>query len=143
MNQYFTLDEFIKSNVALERGIDNTPSEDIKKQLSLTMASMEVIRLFLGNPIIIHSGYRSPNLNKWVGGSLKSQHMRGQACDFTCPLLGPPIEVAKMLSAKVIEFGIDQMIMEGTWVHVSFTTTPRNQVLTMRDGKYYEGILET
>ena len=32
----------------------------------------------------ISSGYRSPELNEAIGGSLRSQHSKGQAVDFEC-----------------------------------------------------------
>ncbi len=143
MNGYFKLEEFIQSEKATELGIDNTPPEDIKNTLLLTMASMERVRSALGFPIIVHSGYRCDELNKAVGGSPKSQHMKGEACDFICPGLGTPAIIATFLLPRMAEFGIDQMIMEGTWVHLSFTATPRKQVLTMKDGKYFGGLLKT
>lgn len=143
MNGYFKLDEFIHSETAMERGIDNTPPDDIKETILLTMASMERVRSALGFPVIVHSGYRCPALNKWVGGSKDSQHMKGEACDFICPGLGSPSIVATFLLPRMAEFGIDQMIMEGSWIHLSFTSNPRKQVLTMKDGKYFGGLLKT
>lgn len=42
---------------------------------------LEQLRSFIGQPLIINSGYRTPEHNKAVGGSPKSQHMRGTAAD--------------------------------------------------------------
>lgn len=42
---------------------------------------LEILRLWLQAPITINSAYRSPNHNKKVGGSPKSQHLLGNACD--------------------------------------------------------------
>ncbi len=138
---HFNEQEFIKSQTAENLGIDNTPSPEILAQLHKTMASMEVIRMFLGFPIMVHSGYRSPALNHSVGGAPDSQHMKGEACDFTCPEFGRPIHVASALISQMKPFGIDQMIMEGNWVHVSFTSNPRNVILSYRNKIYIKGIV--
>lgn len=42
---------------------------------------LEPLRAYAGCPIIINSGYRCPQLNAAVGGSRRSQHMKGEACD--------------------------------------------------------------
>lgn len=45
---------------------------------------LEPCRLHLGYPIHINSGYRCTALNKRVGGSRTSQHLKGEAADITC-----------------------------------------------------------
>jgi putative chitinase len=89
---------------------------------------MQQVRDLLGHPIFISSGYRSPILNRRVGGAKLSDHMFGKAADFTCRGLGTPLEVCRAIAASNIIF--DQLIYEGTWVHISFSPTPRCQVLT-------------
>ncbi len=138
---YFHETEFIHSRIAEDLKIDNTPTDRIKIHLLATMLSMDRIRAFLGFPVTVISGYRCELLNKAVHGSEKSQHMEGLACDFICPKYGDPRFIASVLLSHMEEFRIDQMIMEGTWVHVSFTSNPRNQVLSFRDGKYWPGIV--
>lgn len=134
------MSEFIRSPKALELKIDNTPSETAKANLPFTMAGMERVRALLKHPIKILSGYRSKELNYAVNGSVLSQHMRGEACDFTCPAFGTPYEVALVLNEYVEILGIDQLILERTWVHISFTYNPRYEVLTFKEGKYSRGI---
>ncbi len=141
MSQYFSLLEFIRSETADTRGIDNYPPESVKAQLLTTMAGMDRIRAFLGNPINVDSGYRCPALNAAVGGATDSQHLTGHACDFTCAGFGSPKDVSEALAQNLKLLGIDQLILEGTWVHVSFTTQPRYEVLTMSFGKYFKGIV--
>ena len=47
---------------------------------------MEKIRSLLDNqPIVVHSGYRAPAVNRAVGGVATSAHCLGLACDFVCP----------------------------------------------------------
>lgn len=141
MSEHFKESEFILSKTAQERGIDNSLPPYLKMAMLFTIAGMERIRASLGDKaIIVHSGFRSAALNLAVKGSNNSQHMKGEACDFTCPDFGRPIQIALYLKDRMAELGIDQMILEGTWVHVSFTFTPRKQVLTFSDGKYLPGI---
>lgn len=49
--------------------------------------NLDILRLTLGRPITITSGYRSPGTNKAVGGSENSYHLFGMAADFTTKYL--------------------------------------------------------
>lgn len=141
MTRNFSIDQLIASKTALERGIDNQPGLDIKNQLRFTLAGLERVHAFIGKPLQISSGYRCPELNHIVGGSMNSQHMRGEAVDFFCLVLTAKT-VARILERNLQMLGIDQLIFEHTWVHVSFTLEPRCQALTLRDGsKYLNGIV--
>lgn len=91
--------------------------------------------------MIITSGYRSAELNAAVKGSKTSQHMIGQAIDFTCPGFGSgPHDVAHALAQRMEILGIDQLILENGWVHVSFSLSPRYQALRYLGGGKYEGL---
>lgn len=117
----FTLEEFTISQEAERRGIDNTPPKNIVKTLIYTAENMELVRNVLNShPIIISSAYRSPVVNAAVGGSKNSQHMTGQAVDFTCPKFGTPREIVRKLKNSSLEY--DQLILEfDRWVHISFS----------------------
>lgn len=116
---HFTLDEFTTSQTAARRGIDNAPPPDVLAALRRTAIGLEMVRLRLGAPVIVSSGYRSAALNDAVGGSKASQHIRGEAVDFVCPGFGAPRHVIDALVDSGIEF--DQMILEfDAWVHMSF-----------------------
>jgi hypothetical protein len=131
----FWLSEFFKSDTALRKGIDNTPTPEALANIrTLLGPGMQRIREFLGAPVSISSGYRSPALNKAVGGSQTSQHSKGQAADFTAPSAGDPLKICRKLLEHRDEIGFDQLIYEGTWVHVSFSQVPRGQVLTAKFG---------
>lgn len=134
----FHLDEFVTSQTAARRGIDNTPSPEVIKRLRNTAKGLERVRAVLGKPILISSGYRSPALNKAVGGSATSDHINGDAADFISPGFGTPIAICRAIVAAGIKF--DQLIEEGTWVHISFGPRMRGQILTMRNGKYTAGL---
>ncbi|MDP1873625.1 D-Ala-D-Ala carboxypeptidase family metallohydrolase [Phenylobacterium sp.] len=134
----FHLDEFVTSQTAARRGIDNTPPAPVLIRLKNTAKGLEKVRAVLGKPILISSGYRSPALNKAVGGSATSDHMNGDAADFISPGFGTPIAICRAIVAAGIKF--DQLIEEGTWVHISFGPRMRGQILTMRNGKYTAGL---
>ena len=140
MSDNFSIGDFLRSPMAEHAGISNFPTDDVKKQIYFTMAGLERVRAVLGFSIYVTSGYRSEALNYAVGGSVNSQHCRGEAVDFTCPLFGNPHDVAKFLSQWMRVLGIDQLIFEGTWVHCSFTLNPRYLALTKSGDKYITGI---
>ena len=130
LSAHFTLDEFTNSQTAARQGIDNTPSPDIVRTLQRTATGLELVRNLLGAPILISSGYRSPALNKAVGGAANSQHMTGEAVDFTCPGYGTPAQIVADISHSIIPF--DQVIVEfGRWVHISFSDKNRRQSLVI------------
>ena len=137
----FHLTEFTTSQTAARRGIDNTPSPAIIETLRATARKMELVRTILGGkPILITSGYRSPALNRAVRGSRTSAHMRGEAADFICPGFGSPLAICRALAIQK-DLPFDQIIEEGTWVHIGFAKFPRRQVLTKApDGGYSEGL---
>jgi zinc D-Ala-D-Ala carboxypeptidase len=148
LTDHFSLDEFI---VTQQRGIDNTVGigTSVRERLLQTAKMLEKIRYLLGCPIIITSGYRSPELNKAVGGAPNSAHMYGAAVDFICPRFGTPYKICKLLEVRMEDgFPIDQLIYEYTWVHVGFPIDeyrePRRMLLTKTPGStgYLDGITD-
>lgn len=150
LSKNFSLAEMTHSNTAISKGLDNTPSAEIIANLQILIDNvLQPIRDKLGKSIKINSGYRSPAVNASVGGSITSDHCKGQAAD---------IEVAGMangdLAKWIVEnFKFTQIILEfytqgipdSGWVHVSYD--PNNlkcQVLTAvkQNGKtiYLNGI---
>jgi hypothetical protein len=140
----FHLSEFLHSDTAIRKGLDNTPTAEVLGAIRNFLApGMQQVRDLIGAPINISSGYRSPMVNAAVGGARNSQHTQGLAADFTAPFFGTPLQIARALVASKIEF--DQIIQEGTWVHISFSANPRRSVLTavFRNGAatYREGLV--
>ena len=128
----FSLSELVYSETAEQKGIDNTPPPEVVENLKRLAAGLEAVRVLLGAPLEISSGYRCPALNEAVGGSSTSQHMQGLAVDFECPAFGSPLEVARAIQRSDLEF--DQCILEyGRWVHLSFGDAPRRRLLTIYD----------
>lgn len=126
----FWLSEFFKSDTAARKRIDNTPKTlHLANIKNILAPGMQRVRELLGVPVHINSGYRSEALNEAVGGSLRSQHSMGLAADFTAPSFGDPLKICRKILEHRREINFDQLIFEGTWVHISFSPTPRDMVL--------------
>lgn len=133
LGTYFWLSEFVRSDFATRKGLDNMPDAAALSNIrSILAPGMERIRNALGSAVLITSGYRSPTVNKAVGGAKTSQHVQGLAADFICPQFGTPRAVCLHLLRQNLHF--DQLIYEGSWVHVSFAEKPRGEVLTAHFG---------
>jgi hypothetical protein len=132
ISKHITLTEATKSNTATRLGIDNTPNEATIEIMKLTAEKVfEPLRETIG-AIRVSSFYRSPDLNRAIGGSKTSQHCKGEAIDME----GINTTNAKLFqeACKLPDF--DQIIWEfGTkqepaWVHISYSkTNNRKQIL--------------
>jgi hypothetical protein len=128
LSPHFTLEELAFSQTAIHNGLDNSPPPVIQKNLKRVAETLEQVRALVGKPVSVSSGYRSPAVNRAVGGAGKSAHVSGLAADINCPGVTPK-QLANAIKASGIAF--DQLIYEGTWVHIGLSDgTPRQQVLT-------------
>jgi hypothetical protein len=136
LTPHFTLEEFTDSQTAARKGIHNVPPEGSteRKNLQRAAETMEKVRALLDDkPVLISSGYRSPQVNAAVGGSKNSAHMSGLAVDFSCPDFGTPHAICKKLDPHMGELGIDQLIHEyAKWVHLGLSAgEPRHMAMTI------------
>ncbi len=131
LSEHFTLDEFTHSQVAIRIGASNDPPLELLPNLKRTAQGLEAVRELLGGlPIHVSSGYRSPMVNNMVGSKPSSQHLLGQAVDFTCPAFGTPEQIMRRIVSSGIEY--DQCLLEfNSWVHISFNEKPRRQALVI------------
>lgn len=143
LSPHFTLAEFVRSSLATRKGIDNTPSAaTIENLKALCLNVLEPLRASLKKPVRISSGYRSPILNKAVGGSRSSQHMFGLAADIYVDGMSTE-ELFQYIIHNQIPF--DQLIQEfDSWVHISWSDSLRKQKLraTKQDKKTIYTIVE-
>lgn len=149
LTRHFSLEEFTFSETAARRTIDNTLPPELLPAALYTLTCMEVVRVILDNRAIkVTSGYRGFALDEAIKGykpKKVSQHSRAEAVDFVCPGYGTPWQVCHRLVRAGLHF--DQLIYEGTWVHISFTRVePRRQVLTARFAaggvEYVKGLVD-
>lgn len=131
LSPHFSLSEFVISQEAAARGIDNTPPSWAIPNLQRVAELLEGVRALLGGfPITISSGWRCIELNKALrGSSSTSAHMQGLAADFIVPGYGDPYSVCKAIEQSELEF--DQLIHEISWVHLATGGAMRRQVLTI------------
>ncbi len=127
----FSLAELTQSITAANRGIDNTPTAVVIMNLrALAQKVLQPAREHLGAPITVSSGYRSPKLNKVIGGAKHSQHKLGEAADIICENNGLVFNFIMNhleFDQLIWEFGNEQ---QPQWIHVSFSRTQnRGEVL--------------
>ena len=120
--RHFTLAELTHSNTAKAEGINNQPGPAAVEALSaLCAAVLDPLREALAKPITVNCAYRSPVLNKRVGGVANSQHITGQAADLQSPQ-ATVLDLFKLTITLGLPF--DQVIYEARsatskWLHVS------------------------
>lgn len=124
LSTHFSLDELTFSEVAERKGLNNVPSPDTLLNLSRLALFLEDVRRFIGKPIIINSGYRSPEVNAAVGGKPTSQHCKGLAADIRVSGMSPD-DVVKAIREAGLPY--DQVIREfDRWTHVSIPDKHRD-----------------
>lgn len=145
LSKHFSLAELSVTTT----GLDNDPPAAVIARLRKVCENvLEPVRTHFGKAVIVHSGYRSPEVNAAVGGSPASQHCKGEAADFHVEGF-TVLEVAQWLQGSDVDY--DQLILENFvpqqpysgWVHCSFAVLNRNMELTKFKGSkhYYPGIL--
>lgn len=121
MKLNFSMSELLHSDIAEKYNISNIPDkQSLDNMLLLIVDCLQPIRNFIGRPMIISSGFRSPRLNghPLINGKPNSQHTTGQAADFTIKGMTPK-QIIEKINASGIEY--DQLIDEHSiWVHVSY-----------------------
>ena len=142
LSEHFALAEFTRSNKAQALGINNNPSaEAVEWMKQLVKNILEPLRQAWGQPIFVTSGYRSPALNRAVGGVRNSQHCLGQAADIVADLSLLNYDLGRLIIELSLPF--DQLIFEGCyveyvagrpqhrcrWIHVSYGPKNRRQVI--------------
>jgi hypothetical protein len=131
LSPHFTLEELTSSQAAVRLSLSNAPTMEALQNLPKLALLLEAVRTHLAVPVIVSSGFRSKAVNDAVGGAPSSQHLTGQAADFIAPGFGSPVTVCShLMDQPSVDY--DQLICEGTWVHISWAPKPRRQVLTAR-----------
>ena len=146
LSKNLRLSEVIKSNTAIRRGIDNSPTSlHIANLTYLAEKIFQPIREHFKCPIFVSSGYRSKALNEAIGGSQRSFHSHGMALD-----LDMDNKASKISNTDIFNFIKDnleytELIWEfgnedkPDWVHVAIAKGRENEknakVAYREDGK--------
>ena len=134
LSRNFTLQELIKSDTAIRKGIDNNPNADqIEKLKTLCERVLQPVRDHFGR-VKVTSGFRSPELCAAIGSSVNSQHAKAEAVDFE--VIG--VDNAEVADWIYTNIRTDQLILEfytpgepnSGWIHASYIEfNPRAQYL--------------
>ena len=122
LSEHFSLGEFTKSNSHPE--VYNIPSHEAIANMKRLCQWLEVLRKRYNAPIIINSGYRSPQLNKKIGGVANSNHLTGCAVDIRVNGMEQLIRYAAILLdyAEESHQDFDELLIEknrygAIWLH--------------------------
>lgn len=134
-----------EATITQHRNIPNEITErDVYEQIPRTAIKLEKVRALLGVPLVVNSWYRSAALNLAVGGVKNSDHLTGCAVDFVAPQFGTCFQIAKTIMENKELIGFKQVILEHTWVHISFPipgVIPKLEVLSLLEGgRYAQGL---
>ena len=136
-NSNFKYIEFIKSQTAIRRNIDNTPEKShIQNIESLVDNGLQSIRDKFG-PTIITSGYRSPKLCEAIGSSIYSNHTNGSTADFE-PLYSN-IKLIEILNFIHNNLEYRELIAEffpNGWIHYSYLKNGNKRQLKLKDSNH-------
>lgn len=128
--KYFKLSELLVTDT----GLINTPSWEAIINLSVLCEHvLDPLRIAFKRPIHINSGFRTPEINKSIGGAKNSQHCLGMASDITAG----DDKMNKELFELILSSGIffDQCIDESNyrWIHISYNKNGnRQQILHLK-----------
>ena len=139
LTKHFTLEELTISTMARKAKLDNTLPDSLLPNMKRSAELLEQVRTLLNKPIFVHSGYRSPAVNKAVGGKTNppSQHTQALAVDFVCPQFGTPEDICRTIEKSNLIFG--KVILEyNSWVHIQVGT--ERKVLTINEHGTFNGI---
>lgn len=129
-SDFFTLEEFTRSTTAKRLKIDNTPDDEVIRNIQYGVQMiLDPLRRMINTPIIITSGYRCAKLNKAVGGVANSWHTKGNAADLRIKNEGEAKAMFQILKTLP---SVDTVLFEHSataiWIHVQWDMerTPRH-----------------
>lgn len=131
LSPHFTLEEFLRSDVAAALHIDNSPPVELVVRMGeLCLSVLEPVRTHFARPVRLSSGYRCDELNRAVGGVDDGRHETGEAGDIEVDGV-PNIVVARWIFDAKLPY--DELLLEhyvagvphAGWVHVSHRMASR------------------
>lgn len=131
ITENFSFDEMIASTVAERLCIDNMPNDEQQKNLCFLATQLQEVRTKFGKPIVVTSGFRSPKLNKKVGGQPNSYHLQGLAADVRPMYTGDRISDVSNLAClyTLLSESVPrpvELILYKSFIHVAYENRVRN-----------------
>ena len=129
-SDFFTLKELTISSTATRLKINNTPNEEVFRNLQYGVQMvLDPLRRIHQQPIIITSGYRCAQLNKAVGGVPNSWHTKGNAADIHIKDENEARDIFNILKTlPSVDTALFEHSRQTQWIHVQWdmTKTPRH-----------------
>ena len=132
ISKHVSYKEGVYSITATRRGLDNIPDDgQLLNMVTIAEEVFEPLRYWVGGPIKINSFFRGLKLNTVIGGSKKSQHMKGQAMDIDDTF--GVVANSDMYNYIKNNLDFDQLIWEfgddknPNWIHVSYVSSEKNR----------------
>jgi len=161
LSPHFAVLEFTESATARKHGIVNEPTPDaLANLIRLCTCTLEPLRMALGLPVVITSGYRCKALNDKVAHhAQRSQHILGQAADFyigwvaglssqgesrnSKPSSRELLIKAFRLIIQSEQIDFDQLILYPDFIHVSYVNPEANRhyVMTAKGNGQYQRVM--
>ena len=143
LSEHFTLAELCKTSAKTQDG--NIPSHVHIENLKRLCGWLEQLRRRWNNlygegddPIVINSGFRSPEVNKAVGGATSSNHLTGCAVDIRCIGIEQALRYAVILLdiSDMNREDIDELLLErssrgGYWLHFAVRPSGNRRVVRL------------
>lgn len=120
---YFNIEEMTKSQTAELYHIDNTPTKEVVENLKKVMYILDIVRVYIGKPILVNSGYRCKKLNEMVGGVQNSMHTKGLAADFKTKGKKDIDTMFEFLKKNQKELKIIELLKYKTFIHIGVSET--------------------
>lgn len=111
LSKNFSEQEFVRTNTK----IANALPDNLRLNRDSLCSQLQVLRDFIGKPIVINSAYRSPEVNKAVGGAIYSKHLLCLAADIRCPGLSNLDLLCAILNSPA---QFSRILIEPSWIHV-------------------------
>ncbi len=142
LSPHFTLQEM---TVTGRTAVNDPNAAQIVALKALCENVLEPVRAHFNLPITILSGFRSPEVNKLVGGAPTSQHLKGEAADITIKGVANA-DVWQFIRDNLVH---DQVIAEKLckengargWIHVSYSKKHNREegLSFLGAGRYVKG----
>jgi len=136
LSPHFTFSELVVTDYKDLQEKNKDKALEYRPKLQKLAEFAESVREILGVPMIITSGYRCEELNKRVGGSALSQHIRAEAIDFI-PLKMSAYEAFAKIILSNIEYGQLIIYTRGIshFLHISIGSK-RQKMFSVKVGEY-------